>query len=719
MQKQSRLGVKLKKTRTIITLVFVVALALTGIFAFNNISKTHVLNSNANSQALRVGDYVEFGGYYGDPILWRVIAIENGTPLLFSENIISIKAFDSKGGIREELDSQRADFGANFWYKSTLRKWLNSNESTENVFSSYSYNVPSEENVSDNPYDKEPGFLANFTQEEQDLIATRRHKVILSDFDNVQGVRDGGSQRHELEENIEQAVANYNISNYHHVEDKVFLLSIKEIKEYLYDNDFTYIRYPTTNAIEFSSFRDEALASNIPFSYLTRTPAPYYSFIVRQVFSDGSLSFIGSNYGYRGVAPALSIKPEHSIIDGDGTKATPYKLLKDQERLFFDYYFSQETTKDTNEFTATPGLIERAISEDMPLRFETNSVNVEVPNNVLRNELAIKENEEIKLQVSEVEDDVQNTMIEKIQDSFPDIAKISQIKEFNMLRLSDNYTGSIKSFSSPLKITLRDLGIFNTPARTAVYNIVPKFDHSGNIIDVALTYAGGEFDGKDIVFYTDHFSFFIPIERNATFHDMSASWARESVETLASRGIIRGYPDGNFMPNNQVSRVDFSVLLNNGIAKRPSEYQAVFQDVRPDQYFAGHVLTLNKHRITDIHSAADSDTPIDSLPKFNVYDENNQQKNITREQTATFIANGYKYLRTFRDDLPKITPKPLHYNDAANVSNQQMQDNISIAYQLGIMRGYPDNTFGPQNVLTRAEAAQTINLFLGKFNSNF
>lgn len=720
MQKKLLSGLRFRKAKAIITLVLIMSLTLVAIFSFNSFQSKRFLNSSANSQTLGVGDYVEFGGYYGEPIIWRVVAIENGNPLLFSERILSLKAFDSKGGPREELDSQRADFGTNFWYQSTLRKWLNSSDSSGNVFSSYPHNPPSEENVSDNPYDKEPGFLANFTKAEQDLIAPRRHKVILSDLDNVQGVRDGGSQRHDLEEDIENAINNYNVSNYHNVEDKVFLLSVKEIKEYIYDNGFAYTRQPTLRATEFSSFTDDTLNTNIPFNYLTRTPTPYYSFIVRQVSPDGLLNFRAANYGYQGVVPALSLKAQHPIAEGNGSINSPYKLLNNQERVFFDYYFSQETTQDSNEFTARSGLIEKAISENMPLRFETNSVNIEVPNNVLRNELAIKENEEIKLQVLEVEDDIQNIMIEKIENTFSDIENISNIKEFNMLRLRDNHlTTLIKSFSTPLKITLKDLGEFENPSRTAIYNVIPKYDFEGNITDVDLSYAGGEFDGKDIVFYTDHFSFFIPIERNATFADMSYSWARASVETLASRGIIRGYPDGNFKPNNHVSRVDFAVLLNNGIAKKPSEYKAIFRDVRSDQYFAGHVITLNKHEITDIHSSVDPNTPIDSLPEFNVYDENLQLKNITREQTATFIANGYKYLRTFKEHLPEITPKPLHYKDASDVSSQQMRDNISIAYQLGIMKGYPDNTFGPQNVLTRAEAAQSISLFLTKFNSNF
>ena len=43
---------------------------------------------------IKVGDYVTFGSYYDEPILWRCVDTENGVEL-WSEHIICMKAYDA------------------------------------------------------------------------------------------------------------------------------------------------------------------------------------------------------------------------------------------------------------------------------------------------------------------------------------------------------------------------------------------------------------------------------------------------------------------------------------------------------------------------------------------------------------------------------------------------------------------------------------------------
>ncbi|MEA4847445.1 MAG: hypothetical protein VB106_09470, partial [Clostridiaceae bacterium] len=50
------------------------------------------------AQTVQVGDYIFFGTYNGQPILWRVISLDKkGDPLLFSEKLLSFKDFDAPG----------------------------------------------------------------------------------------------------------------------------------------------------------------------------------------------------------------------------------------------------------------------------------------------------------------------------------------------------------------------------------------------------------------------------------------------------------------------------------------------------------------------------------------------------------------------------------------------------------------------------------------------
>jgi hypothetical protein len=375
-----------------------------------------------------------------------------------------------------------------------------------------------------------------------------------------------------------------------------------------------------------------------------------------------------------------------------------------------------------NDFRIDQRLIEDAAKKNASLSLKTSGVEMVIPNEVLKAEMQLDENEEIFIQMSQKVDQVTTQMIEKTKESINQVVHISNLTEFSMIKMDEEKNQEyIREFSTPLKITLKDIQGFNDLSKTGVYNVIPVFDEKGNVLEVKTVYSGGQVQGKDMVFYTDHFSFYLVMERRATFPDMTTSWARNNVEKLASLGIIRGYPDGLFLPNNQVNRVDFSVMLNNSLGKKPMEYTVAFRDVKQGDYFAGHVLSLNKLGISDVKASLNQgQVSSASLPSFRVYNSNGTSfERITREETATFIANAYNYLRTFRQELPLLEPQSLDYKDSNQISNEEMKKNISIAYQLGIMKGYPDGTFKPKNVLTRAEAATCIVLFMDKFNVSF
>lgn len=45
------------------------------------------------------------------------------------------------------------------------------------------------------------------------------------------------------------------------------------------------------------------------------------------------------------------------------------------------------------------------------------------------------------------------------------------------------------------------------------------------------------------------------------FSDIEGHWAEESIKTLASLGAIQGYPDGTFKPSNQMTRAEFITVV--------------------------------------------------------------------------------------------------------------------------------------------------------------
>ncbi|MGL5258328.1 MAG: DUF6273 domain-containing protein, partial [Proteocatella sp.] len=209
--------------------------------------------------ALKIGDYIEFGKYDEQPILWRVIHIdENGNPLIFSDRILSLKAFDSMGDYHK--NAERKEGGSSYWKDSNIRQWLNSSENAGEI--KWIQNPPNKDNIftvmdgeKNFAYDKEKGFLAdgNFTEAERGIIHPVLHKTLLCELDMDK--KTGGTTKHIANVDISSAVGNYDDAYYENVEDKVFLLDIKEVRTYVIENkeDFNddfYIGKPTKELVK-------------------------------------------------------------------------------------------------------------------------------------------------------------------------------------------------------------------------------------------------------------------------------------------------------------------------------------------------------------------------------------------------------------------------------------------------------------------------------------
>lgn len=69
-------------------------------------------------------------------------------------------------------------------------------------------------------------------------------------------------------------------------------------------------------------------------------------------------------------------------------------------------------------------------------------------------------------------------------------------------------------------------------------------------------------------------------------NDIDGHWAEESIKRAIDKGIINGYPDGSFKPDNSVSRAELAKILTiafdlNSAAKLPEE----FEDVENNQWY--------------------------------------------------------------------------------------------------------------------------------------
>ncbi len=279
---------------------------------------------------MKIGDYVQFGRYLGEPILWRVINIESdGSPMLYSEKILCLKPFDAAESGREfemgdnsyTTDANRQMYGSNNWENSNLREWLNSKDNRVK----YTTQPPTKEAVAIGNvyYANEPGFLYNFTPEEIDFIKYKTHKSILADIDKAES--DGGVELYENHGYIDYE-SNYDKAYYKNVNDKIYLLDDKEIMDYIHSRGWEYRKKPTEqaaeNAVDITGIRIEQFNPNNYWEYWTRTPDVNTSSFVAGVVDNNYLMAKEAVFN-SGVVPTLNLKTSN-INSGYGTINYPF-----------------------------------------------------------------------------------------------------------------------------------------------------------------------------------------------------------------------------------------------------------------------------------------------------------------------------------------------------------------------------------------------------------
>lgn len=71
----------------------------------------------------------------------------------------------------------------------------------------------------------------------------------------------------------------------------------------------------------------------------------------------------------------------------------------------------------------------------------------------------------------------------------------------------------------------------------------------------------------------------VELAQGVTFPDIQGNWAQAFIENLASRGIIRGFPDGTFRPNTPVTRAQFAAMIRQAFDQPLERPRTRFVDI--------------------------------------------------------------------------------------------------------------------------------------------
>ncbi|MFS1511537.1 S-layer homology domain-containing protein [Chengkuizengella sp. SCS-71B] len=175
----------------------------------------------------------------------------------------------------------------------------------------------------------------------------------------------------------------------------------------------------------------------------------------------------------------------------------------------------------------------------------------------------------------------------------------------------------------------------------------------------------------------------------SSFSDTKGHWAESSIERMAGKGHIGGYPNGSFKPEGQITRAEFTAILTRIVGI--DEVENPFNDVNDAKWANGIIGGAEQVGIID-------------KSEYGSYFQPNTP--ITRLEMTKMIARAFiledEYKEKF-DTYDSYDQGDLTFKDAKNVTNEDAPY-VAFVTDLGILAGYPDKTFKPLNQASRSEA---------------
>ena len=179
------------------------------------------------------------------------------------------------------------------------------------------------------------------------------------------------------------------------------------------------------------------------------------------------------------------------------------------------------------------------------------------------------------------------------------------------------------------------------------------------------------------------------------FSDIDNSGYREGIELAAAKGIINGYADGTFKPDAQVTRAQFITMLYRVAGSPEVEI--------PEGKTEIELGFTDADTISDEYKTAVAWGVQNGIIKG--YEDKTFRPNqaISRAQMATML---YRYL-TLEDvwgAAPDELKKAYDFTDKDDIAAPFVEA-VNVMANTGYIKGFADGHFGPDETVTRGQAA--------------
>ena len=188
-------------------------------------------------------------------------------------------------------------------------------------------------------------------------------------------------------------------------------------------------------------------------------------------------------------------------------------------------------------------------------------------------------------------------------------------------------------------------------------------------------------------------------EKNKEFKDMKGHWGKQSVEKMQSLGILGGYTDGTFQPDRALTQAELAVIIDRLLELRGEKQDGKWTDDDDDDKEYSDIpkwaqkavkkgIDKNYFNLKRFHSHVQVDrlTACVAIAKA-----------LELEPVTDFEKNPFK-------DLGLLNDEDFGY--------------LLALYEEGYIKGYPNGTFNPYSLLSRAQMAAIIEKLLDQDNDS-
>lgn len=192
----------------------------------------------------------------------------------------------------------------------------------------------------------------------------------------------------------------------------------------------------------------------------------------------------------------------------------------------------------------------------------------------------------------------------------------------------------------------------------------------------------------------------LPASAATTFPDIQTHWAKSYIEAMTAAGMFKGYEDGSFKPENQLTTAEALALCARTIGLDSSTTMDIATD-----YYDTVKTTLNNEQTwfyqefsiclaTGILTTAD----LKSL-----YQSGDLTDPIEKEDLAVYLVRAMQ----LGPMAERLTSYPLTFDDASSIS-ADAKPSVYLLHVYGIVEGDEFNDFSPKLNVTRAVMATML-----------